>query len=159
MASPPFRAIEAHWGPYHPGGLPPSPKPLGKISSSGPFNEALRELYLCPVPQINGITVCFLFHTIQCTYANMYQVNVKIVLKVPGLPNWPVTPPSLWALQERTGSQDRPHPSDPRNEERGPSHLPLGNRQPKPSVPTAGSSQRAGPWPFGHLERPCKTQP
>lgn len=77
----------------------------------------------------------------------MYQVNVKIVLKVPGLPNWPVTPPSLWALQERTGSQDRPHPSDPRNEERGPSHLPLGNRQLKP-FPQQGAHSGQG---HGHL--------
>lgn len=38
---------------------------------------------------------------------HVYQVNLKIILKVPGLLSWLVTAPSLWTLQgEITGSQD-----------------------------------------------------
>lgn len=46
---------------------------------------------------------------------NVYQVNLKTDLKVPGLLSWPVTTPSLWTLQKvRTGSQDAPpYPQDP----------------------------------------------
>lgn len=155
MTSPSHEGHPGSLGPTPPMWAPPANLWENLLPSPVPSKKPVKNCTRVLFHKNNGVTMFSSLYSTRHVHFNMHQVTVKLVLKVPGLLNWPVTPPSLWALQERTGRQHRSYPSHPRNEERNghPATFSWGTdsaSSPKPSIPTAGSSRQAGPQPFGH---------